>query len=537
MRVESCEPWLRFRFQIESRRQQTGLLSNHRWHNPGSHRNRFARQRLRDWLDYGRPSRYQRSLLDHAPTCIETGFIGCITQADEFVFKLNPTGTALIYSTYLNQLFLAGSGGQLGNAIALDSNSNAYVTGLSQYVDKLSADGSSLLYSNAMKTIGSAIAIDSANNAYVTGPGAFVAKFDPNGAQLFSKTIGDPTNDTGIGIALDAAGDIVIAGVTYSSHFPLFSPLQGMLDAETGFLTKLNSSASSLEFSTYVGDARPFLLSGLALDSGGRAIIVGSTLNTMLRGLSSQQSFVDAFVSEYDMSNIPSVRLDSVLNAASLEGWPLSPGEIVNVDGAGFGTTANTQLLFDQIPAMLLSVTSNRLTAIVPYALDGKTFTQAQVHSGGAVSNPVWLTVAPTSPGIYTADGSGTGQALAFNQDGSPNSLSNPAAVGSKVTFYATGVGQTAPPGVDGVVHRSAPAAPVNTVSIYIGNTYVSGPQYNVGPATGFPADVFIVQAVVPSPNMINLPNLVPLQISVGGVVSQSTNASGPGVIRRTDCD
>jgi uncharacterized protein (TIGR03437 family) len=137
----------------------------------------------------------------------------------------------------------------------------------------------------------------------------------------------------------------------------------------------------------------------------------------------------------------------------------------------------------------------------------------------------MWIVVEPASPGIYAANGSGTGQALGFNQDGTANSISNPAAVGSTITFYATGVGQTIPPGIDGVLHRSAPAAPVDTVAIYIAGLYISGPQFNVGPAPGFPADVFTVQAVVPNPAEFNsgitLPGLVPVQIAVGGVPSQ----------------
>jgi uncharacterized protein (TIGR03437 family) len=161
------------------------------------------------------------------------------------------------------------------------------------------------------------------------------------------------------------------------------------------------------------------------------------------------------------------------------------------------------------------------LTAIVPYALDGKTFTQVQVQSAGILSNPIWFVVAPTSPGIYSVDGSGTGQALAFNQDGTPNSLRNPAAVGSTITFYATGVGQTIPPAADGVLHRSAPAAPANSVAIFIGGLYIYGPGFNVGPANGFPADVFTVQAVIPNPAAYTLPGLIPIQIQLGGVASQ----------------
>lgn len=458
-----------------------------------------------------------------APTCLEIPMFLCIPQEDGFAIKLNPSGTALVYATYLDHVVSdfgdAYTGDQVGRGIALDAGGNAYITGASQYVDKLSADGSALLYSTALGSTGRAIALDPSNDAYVTGAGVLAAKFDPNGAKLFSKTLGNSSNDSGQAIALDSAGNIVIAGDTFSTNFPLFSPLQGMFSSETGFLMKLDGSASNLLFSTYVGDSQAFLLSGLVLDSSGRAIISGSTFSTV----NSQQNFLDAYVSKYDMSDIPSVRIDNVLNAASLQGVPLSPGEIVTVQGAGFGTAANTQLLFGQTPATLLSVTPTQIGAIVPYALDGETSTQAQVQSGGVLSNAMWLVVAPTSPGIYTVNGTGTGQALAFNQDGTANSAGNPAAVGSTITFYATGTGQTIPPGLDGVLHRSAPVAPVNPAAIYIAGLYVSGPQYYEGPAPGFPADVFTVKAVVPNPIAFNLPSSVPVQIAIGGAMSQGS--------------
>ena len=95
--------------------------------------------------------------------------------------------------------------------------------------------------------------------------------------------------------------------------------------------------------------------------------------------------------------------------------------------------------------------------------------------------------------------------------------------MGSTITFYATGVGQTIPPGVDGVLHRSAPAAPANTVAIYIAGLYISGPQFKVGPASGFPADVFTATVVVPNMTAFSLPAVVPVQIVIGGVPSQST--------------
>jgi uncharacterized protein (TIGR03437 family) len=84
------------------------------------------------------------------------------------------------------------------------------------------------------------------------------------------------------------------------------------------------------------------------------------------------------------------------------------------------------------------------------------------VSSGGSVSNPVSVLISSAWPGLYSADGSGSGQAYILNSDGSPNSTSNPAAAGSTVTIFATGLGNVAQTGVSAYIDDLA--APVNFV-------------------------------------------------------------------------
>jgi uncharacterized protein (TIGR03437 family) len=157
----------------------------------------------------------------------------------------------------------------------------------------------------------------------------------------------------------------------------------------------------------------------------------------------------------------------AVKNAASWAAGPMAPGEIVVISGSSLGATvlhtlevtskglaattlAGSMVLFDGIPAPLLYTTQNLVSAVVPYGIEGRSQTALQVEYLGARSTPVVLPIAGTSLGIFTLNGSGTGQGAIVNQDGTINGPGHPAPRGSVVSIFGTGEGQTAPPGVDG---------------------------------------------------------------------------------------
>jgi len=242
--------------------------------------------------------------------------------ADAFVTKLNPTGSALVYSTYLG-----GSGDDFGSSIALDSAGDAYVAGLTSsanfptvtpfqaanaggqdvFVTKLSPTGGALLYSTYLggggDDVARSIALDSALNAYVTGRthstnfptknpfqaanaggtfDAFVTKLSPTGSALvYSTYLGGGGNDSGNGIAVDSAGDAYVTGYTDSTSFPTKNPLQaanaGSIDA---FVTKLSSTGGALVYSTYLGGSGNDGGEGIALDSARNAYVTGDTSST-----------------------------------------------------------------------------------------------------------------------------------------------------------------------------------------------------------------------------------------------------------------
>ncbi len=106
---------------------------------------------------------------------------------------------------------------------------------------------------------------------------------------------------------------------------------------------------------------------------------------------------------------------------------------------------------------------------------------------------------------------------MVLNEDSTPNSPGNPAAVGSLVTFSATGEGQTDPPGVDGKVAADALPAPTQSVSVRIGGK--EAPVIHVGAVAGLPAGFFQVTARVP--DVEPTPYQIPVVLTVGGVSTQ----------------
>ena len=198
------------------------------------------------------------------------------------------------------------------------------------------------------------------------------------------------------------------------------------------------------------------------------------------------------------------VSASGIVNSASYVGGGVAPGEIILIFGSGMGpntlvglqldangvvakTLAGAQVFFDNVPAPLVYVQANQVSAIVPYEVSGKTSTQVQVVYHGDSSAVLSVPVLSAEPGIFTIDSSGSGGGAILNQDGTVNSPSNPAAVGSYVSVYATGEGQTDPAGVDGSVEGWPPPQPVQKVTATVGgiSTQVAYAGGSPGSVTG----------------------------------------------------
>lgn len=228
----------------------------------------------------------------------------------------------------------------------------------------------------------------------------------------------------------------------------------------------------------------------------------------------------------------------SVVNAASFLSGPVSPGEIVTLFGLDIGpatlttlqfdasnrvatTLAATRVLFDGLAAPLIYVSQNQISAIVPYAVAGKTSTSVQVQLNGQTSNTLVLPVGQSAPGMFTLDSSGRGAAALLNENGSVNGPSNPALKGSEVVLYVTGEGQTTPPGVDGKLANTTPLPKPNAaVSVRIGGPPGIGKDCPIdyyGAAPTLVAGLMQINCRIP----LDVPSgSVPLSFTVGNTTS-----------------
>jgi hypothetical protein len=244
---------------------------------------------------------------------------------DVFVFKLNNLGSSLIYSTYIG-----GNSGDEGFGIILDSSGNIFGTGYTWssnfpvtqssydttyngqddiFVFKLDSTGSNLLYCTFIGTTlidyGYDIGVDSNGNAIVSGvtwsssfpttAGAYdtvfsgstdciVFKLDSTGSSLlFSTFIGGSGSDNGRAIVIDSTGNAYITGTTGSGNFPTTSG--AFSESHSGgtydsYILKLDSSGSSVLYSSFVGGSGGDVGLSITIDTNGNAYITGNTFST-----------------------------------------------------------------------------------------------------------------------------------------------------------------------------------------------------------------------------------------------------------------
>ncbi len=425
-----------------------------------------------------------------------------------FIIKLSNDGTTILYATYF--------GGALGassvSGLATDAKGNLYVTGLTGasdfpqtsglptvpltpaavFVAEVPAAGGKILYSGAIAPIGNAafetnggapgIAVDQAGEAFLryntTYSGGFAAKVNTGGAGFgfspisFPSTINAITidaagdaylatgntiemiNSTGtalwkftmpgggssppISIALDASGNVWATGMTDSTTFP--NP-NGWTTG-TDFLIAVNSSGSQSIYSALYPSFT--VEQAVSVDALGLVHVTGT----------------NTFVAAIDPKAAPAKNIFVFQNSFGGNATArLSPTEVVAIYGPGIGPTTavsatptngfyptslgGVEVSVNGTNIPLLYVSANQINAVFPMGVAANSAATVRVTNGTAVSASYPVRIVGFSP---------EANSTVINQDGTINSISNPAPAGSIVTFYVTGFQPSFAPLADGQV-------------------------------------------------------------------------------------
>jgi uncharacterized protein (TIGR03437 family) len=394
----------------------------------------------------------------------------------QHIAKIDPTGTKLIYGTYI-----AGSYGASLAGMAVDADGNAIVAGSTNSPDYPTTPGAyqPQYFSNPE------VAFD-IHEEFAPAPAGYVTKLNASGTGLIWSTffggsstqstlpvvdLGSPGGDSITGMAVDANGNILIAGIAQSSDLPglWLTPVASRPAATgEGFVTRLSPDGTTLSPTELIPTNRSAI--EVAAGSDGSAVI----------------GFPLTLVSISAVGRVAAI-CDTADNAKIVR---VAPGQLLTLYGAnlalagsasganGFPTAlSGVTVTFNGIAAPLLYTSSVQINLQVPYEIAGLPQVTMQVSSS-IVSPPVSesyiLAVAERQPSVFisaasvsqpifnraTCNGQNIAglQPLALNADGTENSCVNPAASGSVVTIFLNGLGVSAPMQATGMVSTSAVA-------------------------------------------------------------------------------
>jgi uncharacterized protein (TIGR03437 family) len=216
------------------------------------------------------------------------------------------------------------------------------------------------------------------------------------------------------------------------------------------------------------------------------------------------------------------VWVSAVVDAASQKATPVSAGKLLIIYGSGLGpaqlvSQANqltaeleeTTVSFNGIPAQIVYSSTTQIAAVAPYTLTGTT-AQITVAYRGEASQEFSVPIALSSPGLFTANHTGTGQAAALNSDGSVNSAVNPANIGESITLYATGEGLFSIPDPPFLKACDSLLHPILPVSVSVGEISAA-----IQCAGRRPGDA-VMQVTVQIPNGVQPGGYVPVALKVG---------------------
>ena len=451
--------------------------------------------------------------------------------SDAFVARFAPDGKSLLYSTYLG-----GSGEEAANAIAIDAQGNVTLAGWTSSTDLPSARGSLnsglspgdvFLSRISADTSATLVGATPARLTFSGGSGQNPAPqtiaIASTGAPL-TFTVGanvpwlqvtaDRTTTPAtltvsvVGSGLmpgQQTGEILLNAPT-AMNAPLRIPVTFNIVAVPVIQTVVPGSIPT-------GQEARITITGTGFANNSQVVANSSPLQTTFVNATSLQATIpavlaagttplqlivrnpDAVSTAFSLpvgTAAPSVAASGIVNAATGLPGAVSPGQLITISGRDFGpdrgmtavadsngligtTLGETRVLFNGTPAPILNVSANQVSAIVPSSLPASTSAQVVVEYRGRPSQPVSLGIGSTAPGLFTANSSGLGQAAALNGDFSSNAPATPAARGTVIVLYATGVGPLTPSVPDGRVTPVGTTPSVATLPIAVDFNGVPG--------------------------------------------------------------
>lgn len=378
------------------------------------------------------------------------------------IVRLNATGSSIDFA-----LKIAG----WPTSIAVDTSGAAFVAGnnyIMGFLESVTPGGSAGFYSNLPQQFYPIVALDANGNAIVSGSGV-LQRFDAAGTAMLSTAV------PGGLFAVDASGNAYVTG-NASQLYPVKNALATCgwnppsLDApsdNTNLLTVVAPDGSILQ-TTYLQSNAVYPSALVATGPNSTVFVVATAAAdfTPTQGgpFPAGQPGTSFLLRLSLHANAQTVSLACIGNAATYDILQIAPGEIVTLFGNGLGPklgvqtqatletpfpthAANVEVTFDGTPAPLLWVQDSQINVVAPWPLTPGQNTQVCASYNGIKTNCLTWPVLQTAPAVFTVDGV---YAAALNQDGTVNSADNPAAPGSIVSVFATGMGPIAPSQADG---------------------------------------------------------------------------------------